>query len=632
MKFNIKLLSSFLVFINLLLVHSELPSVSMYLGYFILALSFFVHNPKLKLILKFCFLLISAILIKILFKPLVATESAICFIMLLSTIKTWELKNDTDYFNMFLILALFEASIFLINPGFLTFTFGLIKIIVYFYFILKIRNYDLSLLSGGRLLLLVVPSLTFAILLFYTFPRFTQSFIGLNNNQLYFSGNDSQFNMKNLGPLNLSSKVVFKISGLDEAHFPLPILYWRESVLWDYVKGDWKTGYFNMKDKPNNLLSPNSSYHIKLFKNYNEFLPILDGYSQVTKSNFPFNFYNEGTFRLRNITHSEVEYDVLTSTIQKKTTFSPLMMLKSTRLQSRLQAQIRADILNHSNKANLTDQEKFNLVVSFFNSKHFEYSLSPKPYTSLEDFILNGKNGYCSHFAAAFTYLLRSVDLPARIISGYQGGEYNVFDHSLIIRELDAHAWVEVYFSNTGWIRFDPTALVAPERIKIGATHFNLNINPNIDLYFFKISKNFFLKKTFSHISQFIDSMDGKLNLHIFNFDKERQQQLLSYFSTKKISIEWIFVIFLAGGLSFFWIIYQVFYNSPFDQNQKRYLKFLAKMKRKGLIKVPSETASAFCHRCLVSFPELNDYIVNETQLYLLVFYQKSIASKSQKL
>ena len=126
--------------------------------------------------------------------------------------------------------------------------------------------------------------------------------------------------------------------------------------------------------------------------------------------------------------------------------------------------------------------------------------------------------------------------------------------------------------------------------------------------------------------------MDGKLNLHIFNFDKERQQQLLSYFSTKKISIEWIFVIFLAGGLSFFWIIYQVFYNSPFDQNQKRYLKFLAKMKRKGLIKVPSETASAFCHRCLVSFPELNDYIVNETQLYLLVFYQKSIASKSQKL
>ena len=138
------------------------------------------------------FLFGSLFLIKHLFKTFLVTEAGVSFVLILASLKLWEMENETDYFNMFLILALLESCLFLLSPTFVTFFLGLIKIIVFFYFILKIRNYDLSLLNSKRLLILVAPSLIFSLILFYTFPRFTSGFINASNQQLLFSGVDSQ--------------------------------------------------------------------------------------------------------------------------------------------------------------------------------------------------------------------------------------------------------------------------------------------------------------------------------------------------------------------------------------------------------------------------------------------------------
>ena len=87
---------------------------------------------------------------------------------------------------------------------------------------------------------------------------------------------------------------------------------------------------------------------------------------------------------------------------------------------------------------------------------------------SVDDFLFNTRRGFCEHFASAFTVLARAAGIPARVVTGYQGGEYNPMGGYLLVRQSDAHAWSEVWLEGRGWVRVDPTAAVAPERVERG--------------------------------------------------------------------------------------------------------------------------------------------------------------------
>src|SRR6185369_380651 len=76
--------------------------------------------------------------------------------------------------------------------------------------------------------------------------------------------------------------------------------------------------------------------------------------------------------------------------------------------------------------------------------------------------------GFCEHFASAFVFMMRAAGVPARVVTGYQGGEINPVDSTLVVRQSDAHAWTEVWLRGRGWVRVDPTALAAPRRLDRG--------------------------------------------------------------------------------------------------------------------------------------------------------------------
>ena len=96
----------------------------------------------------------------------------------------------------------------------------------------------------------------------------------------------------------------------------------------------------------------------------------------------------------------------------------------------------------------------------------YQYTLSPGLFGthSADEFWFDRKQGFCEHIAAAFVILMRSLDVPARIVTGYQGGGQNPLDGYFTVRQSDAHAWAEVWLANQGWVRVDPTASVAPSR------------------------------------------------------------------------------------------------------------------------------------------------------------------------
>ena len=116
-------------------------------------------------------------------------------------------------------------------------------------------------------------------------------------------------------------------------------------------------------------------------------------------------------------------------------------------------------------------QELVGALLQHFNREPYSYTLKPPAVgrDSVDEFLFRTRSGFCAHYAGAMTFVLRAAGIPARIVTGYQGGEFNGDGSYLSVRQLDAHAWVEYWQEGRGWLSVDPTFQVAPERIELGA-------------------------------------------------------------------------------------------------------------------------------------------------------------------
>lgn len=116
------------------------------------------------------------------------------------------------------------------------------------------------------------------------------------------------------------------------------------------------------------------------------------------------------------------------------------------------------------------DRDVIDAALRWFRDGGFRYTLHPPPLgrDPVDDFLFHTRAGFCEHYASAFTFLMRAAGIPARVVTGYQGGELNPVGDYLVVRESDAHAWSEVWLTSAGWVRVDPTAAVAPSRIQDG--------------------------------------------------------------------------------------------------------------------------------------------------------------------
>ena len=118
-----------------------------------------------------------------------------------------------------------------------------------------------------------------------------------------------------------------------------------------------------------------------------------------------------------------------------------------------------------------SDEDFIRQSLMWFGSEPFFYTLTPPALAGehfVDQFLFDSRRGFCEHYAYAFVVMMRMAGIPARIVVGYQGGERNPQTGTLVVRQLDAHAWAEVWLPRLGWRRIDPTAAVAPDRIERG--------------------------------------------------------------------------------------------------------------------------------------------------------------------
>ena len=122
------------------------------------------------------------------------------------------------------------------------------------------------------------------------------------------------------------------------------------------------------------------------------------------------------------------------------------------------------------NESNSDPQRYISAIERWINQTEFRYTLAPPKLNKdrIDGFLFETKAGFCEHYSSSFTFMMRAAGIPARVVAGYQGGELSSGGQVWEVRQMDAHAWTEVWLEGQGWVRVDPTAFVAPERVERG--------------------------------------------------------------------------------------------------------------------------------------------------------------------
>ncbi len=230
-----------------------------------------------------------------------------------------------------------------------------------------------------------------------------------------------------------------------------------------------------------------------------------------------------------------------------------------------------------------------------FRQQEFIYTLNPPLLgaDASDEFLFKTRRGFCEHYASSFALLMRAAGIPARIVTGYQGGELNEMGDYLIVRQSDAHAWTEIWLDEQGWVRVDPTAAVSPDRIEAGLDQALQDGEAS-----FKFSqRNALLRKMLFRW----DNMQHRWNDWVLNYDSRKQSQLLKNLglgiqSWGDMIIALVFsILFITGG---YWL-FSWYRERPASPARYEVIlnQLLKKLARAGFQRKPSETVNDFFAR-----------------------------------
>jgi transglutaminase-like putative cysteine protease len=241
-----------------------------------------------------------------------------------------------------------------------------------------------------------------------------------------------------------------------------------------------------------------------------------------------------------------------------------------------------------------------NALLLHIRREPYRYTLSPPVLSSpndIDEFWFDTRSGFCSHFAGAFVYLARLAGIPARMVGGYQGGEINPVTGHLVVRQYDAHAWAEAWLEGEGWVRFDPTAAVAPARIEQGLDAALSEPDRAALAAFTSLRLG---GATIAEVLYFFESLEHRWNVWVVGYDGARQYEYL-HDLLGEVSAVRIGLVMLGGGaaslalvaLSLFWRRRPVA-GHPVERLLRR---FSAALARQGVVRAPAESPRAFLMR-----------------------------------
>ncbi|NOQ36652.1 MAG: DUF3488 domain-containing protein [Methylococcaceae bacterium] len=547
------------------------------------------------------------------------------FVLALS-LKLLEIKKARDLYLIVYLAFIVASSQFLFEQSILMAAYILFVSCVLFSTLIIINSQQpQTLVAVKKSAIIIAQALPITIALFLLFPRVEAPRWTMfkDSNTKALTGLSDSLEPGSISDLAMSGKIAFRVKFKDDALPPSNQRYWRGPV-YTYTDGKRWTASQRYSYK-NYMATPTFSgkpYEYTLMlepqtKNWVFALDMPADFSNTLSKNQVHQLTTHKNPSTRN------EYNITSYPEYNTGYITKGEFRQNTQLPSAPSEKITT-LINQLKDTDTPPETYINNLLKHFRTENFHYTLKPplmeeKP---IESFLFETRYGFCSHYATAFVYLMRAANIPARVVAGYQGGEFNKVGKFLEVRQANAHAWAEVWLEDKGWVRFDPTSAVAPERIEQGVdieeqiSQGTVNFTPLFENQDFS-----WLKET----RQLWQSLDYSWQRWVIHYDTSNQSQFLAKLgiANLKAMLYWmvgiiaVIMLFLAGYL---------FKNNQksLDKSLLAYQQFCRKLAKVGLARRESEGANDFAIRAGARFPEHQLTINVVTRLYNRLRYEKN--------
>lgn len=568
------------------------------------------------------------------FHSLIGREAGTALLLFLMVLKLMEMHNRRDitvviFLGYFMVVLSFLFSQSILNAAYLLLVL-LVLLFAQIYLSHPVPSaqawpyFTSHFKLAIRFVLLAMP---LAMLLFVFFPRVSAPLWGLPENVLSArTGLSEEVSPGRISQLSNNEAVAFRVK-FDGDVPPAHLLYWRGIVHWYYDGRSWTTPTNQRMEMPSSalkLISHGSpvKYTITLDPHDKHWMFALDTPGTVpeqaqitvgrqflaTKPIHKLSRY-EATSYLRYRYETERPMAGRTRYLQLAATTAP----RSRQLIERLRLQYPNDV------------DLVNAVLNYFRDEPFYYTRNaPLLFDDpVDEFLFDSRRGFCEHYASSFTVMMRQAGIPARVVSGYQGGEMNPLSDYMIVRQADAHAWSEVWLNEQGWVRIDPTSVIPPGRIENDADV--LRRQPQTDMARKLLEKSWF-SRGFHQARYAWDAMNNQWNQWIVGFNQKRQAAMFSALGVPNIEWQGLTTVLAISTLIVIGVIaWRLFRlpKHPADPVQQAYQQFCKRLARVGVEKQPQETPARFAQRVELERSDLVTEVDTITGLYLQLRYGK---------
>jgi transglutaminase-like putative cysteine protease len=467
------------------------------------------------------------------------------------------------------------------------------------------------------------------VLLFLLFPRINTGFpLRIGDLRSAVTGFSDRLSPGSILALANSPDIAFRAEFPDRRTGPVGPMYWRGLVMWHCEGMEWRAPYAPASISDSSQRNPASDKTIRqritIAAHAARWMFALDrpverpSSAMLARGNYLYSFQPIRKTR---------RYEVLSST-------DPIgrqLNVHDRREALQLPASISPAVRELAASLAAPDSEPrvtVNNALQYFRTQGFSYSLTPGEYkkNDLEEFLLHRRTGFCGHYAASFATLMRLAGIPARVVVGYLGGEYNDLGGFFLVHQADAHAWCEVWIPENGWTRIDPTIVVAPGRASQDLSSFLAGRVASGEM---ATGRSSFLTQLarlafVSQIRSLWEALNFQWDTRVMGFDADVQDVLLTSLGLTN-SGPLMLVIQVLIVIAALLIIYagwmQIRTRPRVDRVKELYERFCRKAAQLGAQREPWEGPADFAQRAGRLLPNESERIRQISTTYIALRY-----------
>ncbi|MCP3868424.1 MAG: DUF3488 domain-containing transglutaminase family protein [Gammaproteobacteria bacterium] len=482
------------------------------------------------------------------------------------------------------------------------------------------RNPFATWLTSGSLLVQALPLM---LIMFVLFPRFSSPLWELGiREQTAVTGISDNITPGSISRLVRSGEPAFRVEFEADQIPTQNQRYWRGPVLWDTDGKNWVAGeQIRETVQDYQVRGEAIRYSVTLEPTDGKWLFVLD---------LPYELPDQSTltpdFQLvrNDLRDQRVRYSASSYLSYATGSLSSQQRMRGLQLPNNVTPRIR-ELARHWRQESGSDGALVNRALDYFNEQPFHYTLYPEllEENPIDEFLFESRRGFCEHYATSFTLLMRVAGIPARVVAGYQGGETNPFGGHLLVKQSDAHAWSEVWLSGKGWVRVDPTAAVAPERIERSLDIDQINEEVGAPIRF-DLENSALLEVLIKQFRWGIDAIDASWHRWVLGYTQERQSYLMDLIGLgflKGGQLVYAMVAITALAITLLTLVLLTRGKKKPDSIVAGYQLFCERLKRRGISRRSYEGPRDYGQRVIHLRPDLRDQVEPILSLYIGIRY-----------